>query len=102
MSQLHETMMEILELFMGIGEPNYWVSYLVPENATAYRQLVAMSASGFDELSVLMDVGKLEQLMSETRIVLLRYVYSNLCFLGGWISLPVLHQEFDDLYKFTC
>ncbi|OAY70885.1 Peroxisome biogenesis protein 3-2, partial [Ananas comosus] len=71
MSQLHETMMEILELFMGIGEPNYWVSYLVPENATAYRQLVAMSASGFDELSVLMDVGKLEQLMSETRIVLL-------------------------------
>ncbi|XP_072993175.1 peroxisome biogenesis protein 3-1-like [Typha latifolia] len=70
MEQLHETIMEILELFMTIGEPNYWMSYLVPENATAYRQLMVMSTDGSDDSSFLMDVSKLEQLISETRAVL--------------------------------
>ncbi|XP_010923819.1 peroxisome biogenesis protein 3-1 isoform X2 [Elaeis guineensis] len=68
--QLHETIIQILESFMSIGGPNYWISYLVPENAIAYRQMMVMSAKGFDDSSVLMDVGKLEQLMSETRMVL--------------------------------
>lgn len=73
MVQLHETIIQILELFMGIGGPNYWISYLIPENAIAYRQLMVTSTNGFDDSCIIMDVSKLEQLMSETRMVLSRY-----------------------------
>ncbi|XP_072989819.1 peroxisome biogenesis protein 3-1-like [Typha latifolia] len=79
MSQLHETIMQILERFMSIGEPNYWISYLIPENATAYRQLVVLST---DDSSVLMDVSKLDQLMSETRAVLLSPDFKNIALIS--------------------
>lgn len=70
MSQLREAIVQILDLFMKINAPDYWIRYLVPESATAYRQLMATSSKGFDDSSVFMDVRKLEQLMSETRAVL--------------------------------
>ncbi|XP_019707022.1 peroxisome biogenesis protein 3-2 isoform X2 [Elaeis guineensis] len=70
MVQLHETIMQILELFMNIGGQNYWINYLIPENEIAYRQLMVTSTNGFVDSSIPMDVGKLEQLMSEARMVL--------------------------------
>nr|XP_029120976.1 peroxisome biogenesis protein 3-1 isoform X3 [Elaeis guineensis] len=72
MVQLHETIMQILELFMNIGGQNYWINYLIPENEIAYRQLMVTSTNGFVDSSIPMDVGKLEQLMSEARMVLSR------------------------------
>ena len=76
MVQLHETIMQILELFMNIGGQNYWINYLIPENEIAYRQLMVTSTNGFVDSSIPMDVGKLEQLMSEARMVLSRYANS--------------------------
>ena len=73
MDQLREMIIKILDVFMSSGEPNYWISYLVPESATAYRELMAMSSNGFDDSSMLMDISKLEQLMLETHTVLSRY-----------------------------
>lgn len=90
MGQLHETIVKISDLFMNAGEPNYWISYLVPENADAYRQLMAMSSNGFDDTSMLMDITKLEQLMLEARIVLSRYANSN------GIKFPDLHLDLID------
>uniref|UniRef100_A0A0E0LZP8 Peroxin-3 n=1 Tax=Oryza punctata TaxID=4537 RepID=A0A0E0LZP8_ORYPU len=65
-----ETILQILKQFMGLCEDNSWINYLVPENANLYAQLMAVSSSGFDDSSLLNDVRKLDQLMSETRIVL--------------------------------
>lgn len=73
MEKLHEMIMQILQLFMSIESPNYWISYLVPENAIKYKQAMALSFSGFEDTSVLMDASKLEQLVSETWVVLSRY-----------------------------
>jgi peroxin-3 len=67
-----ETILQILKQFMGLCEDNSWINYLVPENANVYAQLMAVSSSGFDDSSLLKDVRKLDQLMSETRIVLSR------------------------------
>ncbi|XP_020241779.1 peroxisome biogenesis protein 3-1-like [Asparagus officinalis] len=68
--QLHDTIIQVLDLFMNAGEPSSWISYLVPENAAAYRQLMVVPSSGSDDSSMLMDISKLEQLMLETRAVL--------------------------------
>uniref|UniRef100_A0A1D1XMM1 Peroxisome biogenesis protein 3-1 n=1 Tax=Anthurium amnicola TaxID=1678845 RepID=A0A1D1XMM1_9ARAE len=70
MIQLHEMMMQILNFFMSSEAPNSWLACLIPENASQYRQLVAMSSNGFEDSTMLMDVSKLEQLMVETRAVL--------------------------------
>uniref|UniRef100_A0A0E0EQN5 NB-ARC domain-containing protein n=1 Tax=Oryza meridionalis TaxID=40149 RepID=A0A0E0EQN5_9ORYZ len=69
-----ETILQILKQFMGLCEDNSWINYLVPENANVYAQLMAVSSSGFDDSSLLKDVRKLDQLMSETRIVLSRNI----------------------------
>lgn len=73
MAQLREIMIQIFETFMKIDELNSWISYLLPENVNDYKQQMAMSASGFDNNSFLMDAAKLEQLLFETRAVLSRY-----------------------------
>lgn len=78
MDQLRETIVKILDLFMSSGEPDNWISYLIPENVTTYRQLMAMSSNGFDESSMLMDVKKLEQLMLEARTVLSSPDFKNI------------------------
>lgn len=78
MVQLHETIIHILELFMNIGGRNYWINYLIPENEIAYRQLMATSTNGFVDSSIPMDVGKLEQLMLETRMVLSSPDFGNI------------------------
>ncbi|KAJ6839690.1 peroxisome biogenesis protein 3-1-like [Iris pallida] len=70
MDQLRDTITQILDVFMSVGEPNNWINYLIPENAVSYKQLTAMSSSGFDNTSMVVDMSKLEQLMSETCAVL--------------------------------
>jgi peroxin-3 len=72
MDQLLETMLQILELFKELCEDNSWKNYLVPESANHYAQLMAMSSTDLDDSSPLKDARKLDQLMSETRIVLAR------------------------------
>lgn len=78
MEKLHEMIMQILQLFMSIESPSYWISYLVPENAIKYRQTMAVSLSGFEDTSVLMDASKLEQLVSETWAVLSSPEFRNI------------------------
>lgn len=69
--RLRETIKQILESFMGmVGSSDHWVAYLVPGNALEYKQLVAASHN-FSVSSVLPDISKLDQLMIETRAVLL-------------------------------
>ncbi|CAM0902400.1 unnamed protein product [Alopecurus aequalis] len=72
MDQVLQTMLQISDHFMSLCEDNSWINYLVPENANRYAQLMAVSSSGFDDSSLVMDVRKLDQLMAETRIVLAR------------------------------
>ncbi|KAG6510763.1 hypothetical protein ZIOFF_028799 [Zingiber officinale] len=77
MAQLREIMIQILDMFMNIGSLNYWITYLVPENVSCYKQQIAMSANGFEDASLFMDATKLDQLLVETRSVLSRY--ANIC-----------------------
>lgn len=74
MDQLHETMSEILNRFMTLEAPDSWLACLIPDNASQYQQLAAISSNGSDDSLVFMDVLKLEQLMKETRDVMSRYV----------------------------
>ncbi|KAF7069945.1 hypothetical protein CFC21_075514 [Triticum aestivum] len=78
MDQVLQTMLQISEQFMSLCEGNSWINFLVPENANRYAQLMAVSSSGFDDSSLLMDVGKLDQLMTETRIVLASDDFRNI------------------------
>ncbi|PKU82674.1 peroxisome biogenesis protein 3-1 isoform X1 [Dendrobium catenatum] len=95
MEKLHEMIMQILQLFMSIESPNYWISYLVPENAVTYRQMMALPFSGFDDTSALMDVGKLEQLVSETWAVLSSTEFRNITELSLNKLVNVLVEEID-------
>ncbi|VAI26427.1 unnamed protein product [Triticum turgidum subsp. durum] len=78
MDQVSQTMLQISEQFMSLCEGNSWINFIVPENANRYAQLMAVSSSGFDDSSLLMDVGKLDQLMTETRIVLASDDFRNI------------------------
>ncbi|KAF8407700.1 hypothetical protein HHK36_006835 [Tetracentron sinense] len=64
-SILHETIVQILNMFTTMGSPHHWVNYLVPENAMLYKHQRAMS-----NISLCPDFSKLDQLMAETRAVL--------------------------------
>ncbi|KAI3868021.1 hypothetical protein MKX03_035237 [Papaver bracteatum] len=69
---LRETIMQILDRFMSIDGPHHWVTYLVPENAVAYKRLTAISSSGLEAATTSLhpDIDKLDQLMAEARLVL--------------------------------
>ncbi|KAL6655803.1 hypothetical protein ACP70R_006629 [Stipagrostis hirtigluma subsp. patula] len=78
MDQVLQTVLQISDMFMSLCEDNSWINYLVPENANLYAQMLALSSSGLDDSSLLKDVGKLDQLMSETRIVLASEDFKNI------------------------
>ncbi|KAK8949473.1 Peroxisome biogenesis protein 3-2 [Platanthera zijinensis] len=99
MEKLHETIMQILQLFMNIDSPNYWISYLVPENAKMDTQMIALSSSGFEDPSVLMDASKLDQLMSETWAVLSSPEFRNIVELSLNKLVDVLVEEIDTQFK---
>lgn len=67
-SVLHDTIMQILNMFMSMGRPHHWVEYLMPEDVRFYKSL---ESSG----SNVSDITKLDQLMVETRTVLARYFF---------------------------
>ncbi|KAI3975641.1 hypothetical protein MKX01_037898 [Papaver californicum] len=69
---LRETIMQILDKFVSINGPHHWVTYLVPENAVAYKRLTATSSSGSEAATTSLhpDIDKLDQLMAEARFVL--------------------------------
>ncbi|KAI3735599.1 hypothetical protein L6452_15106 [Arctium lappa] len=71
---LHETIMQILNMFMSMGRPHHWVDYLMPEDVRFYK---SVESSGSDGPNV-SDVTKLDQLMVETRTVLSSSEFGNI------------------------
>ncbi|KAH9763635.1 peroxisome biogenesis protein 3-2 [Citrus sinensis] len=63
---LHETFMQILEVFMSMGSPHQWVDFLMPQDIRFYK---LVTASGHDE-TTLSGATKFDELMVETRAVL--------------------------------
>ncbi|CAA3026893.1 peroxisome biogenesis 3-2-like [Olea europaea subsp. europaea] len=71
---LHETIVQILDTFMSMGSPHHWVGYLMPEDSRAHNLVSPSSSSSYSDLSC---ATKLDQLMSETRAVLLSVEFGN-------------------------
>ncbi|XP_042502858.1 peroxisome biogenesis protein 3-2-like [Macadamia integrifolia] len=88
-SLLHETIVLILDTFMSLGGPNHWVMYLMPENAIAYKYQMATSSS-----ALLPDVTKLDQLMVETRSVLLSDDFRNVVNISLRTVVDALMDDF--------
>ncbi|XP_043693922.1 peroxisome biogenesis protein 3-1-like [Telopea speciosissima] len=88
-SQLHETIVQILDIFMSVGAPNHWVTYLMPENAISYKHQMATSSS-----VLLPDVTKLDQLLVETRAVLLSDDFSNVVTISLRTVVDALMDDF--------
>ncbi|WCJ42044.1 Peroxisome biogenesis protein 3-2 [Euphorbia peplus] len=63
---LHETVMQILDLFMSRGGPYHWAEYMMPVDARFYKLVIA-SSSNDKEVT---NSTKFEELMSEARAVL--------------------------------
>ncbi|CAJ1936669.1 unnamed protein product, partial [Sphenostylis stenocarpa] len=61
---LHETVMQILNTFMSMGSPNYWIKYMIPELDKPY------SSNSRSDDPVPSDVTEYDQLMMEARAVL--------------------------------
>ncbi|XP_028072499.1 peroxisome biogenesis protein 3-2-like isoform X1 [Camellia sinensis] len=70
---LHETITQILDVFMSMRSPHHWVDYLMPEDARSYK-LVAFSNNGNPDLS---DGTTFDQLMVETHAVLSSAEFGN-------------------------
>ncbi|KAI7985266.1 Peroxisome biogenesis protein 3-2 [Camellia lanceoleosa] len=71
---LHETTVQILDMFMSMGSPHHWVDYLMPEDPNFYK-LVAFSNSDSTDPS---DSTKFDRLMVETRAVLSSAEFGNM------------------------
>lgn len=67
---LHETVMQILDMFMSTGNPHHWIDYLMPEDTRLHKQVTVSDNNS----AVSSPVTKFDQLMAETREVLSRYV----------------------------
>ena len=55
---IRETVMQITDIFIGMGSPGRWVDYLMPVETTLHKEAMVVT--------------KFDQLMLETREVLLR------------------------------
>ncbi|KAL5722090.1 hypothetical protein ACHQM5_005654 [Ranunculus cassubicifolius] len=65
---LHDTIMQILNVFMTTGDLHQWVTYLVPERT---NNSLFSYPKDFDETLLLPDISKLDQLILEARSVLM-------------------------------
>ncbi|XP_021909522.1 peroxisome biogenesis protein 3-2 [Carica papaya] len=63
---LHETVMQILDMFMSTGNPHHWIDYLMPEDTRLHKQVTVSDNNS----AVSSPVTKFDQLMAETREVL--------------------------------
>lgn len=101
-AQLRETITRILESFMGFEDSNHWLSYLLPEDAPTYRQLMAVvSSNGSGNSSFLMDISKLEQLMGETRAVLSSPDFRNIAMLSLRNMVDMLMEDIASSFNST-
>nr|KJB34282.1 hypothetical protein B456_006G057200 [Gossypium raimondii] len=62
---LHETIMQILDMFLSMGSPHHWVDCLMPEDPRLYK----LAKTSSDETNP-PEFTKFDQLMVETREVL--------------------------------
>ncbi|KAL6961813.1 hypothetical protein U1Q18_045023 [Sarracenia purpurea var. burkii] len=85
---LHETIMQILDIFMSMGSPHKWVGYLMPEDARFYK-LVKFSDSDSTNIS---DT-KFDQLMVETRAVLSSAEFGNIMGVSLKTAVDVLMED---------
>ncbi|XP_010255760.1 PREDICTED: peroxisome biogenesis protein 3-2-like [Nelumbo nucifera] len=85
---LHDTIIQILDMFMSMNGPNHWVTYLVPENAISYNHQRATSPN-----DLLPDLTKLDQLMAETRAVLLSSDFGNVVKISLSAVVDALMEE---------
>ncbi|KAK3002217.1 hypothetical protein RJ639_021913 [Escallonia herrerae] len=65
---LHETIVQILDVFMSMEGPHSWVDYLMPEDLGFYRRVSTSSTKNIN----ISDLNKFDQLMTETRSILSR------------------------------
>lgn len=100
-AQLRETITRILESFMGFDDSNHWLSYLLPEDATTYRQLMAVSSNGSGNSSFFMDISKLEKLMGETRAVLSSPDFRNIAMLSLRKMVDMLMEDIASSFNST-
>ncbi|KAG0491012.1 hypothetical protein HPP92_007875 [Vanilla planifolia] len=98
--KLREVILQILELLLRTETPNYWISFLVPENATSYWQMTFPSSSA-EGSSALMDVSKLEQLVSETREVLSSHEFKHVMELSLHKLVDVVVEEISKQLKMS-
>ncbi|GAB4860994.1 hypothetical protein Ancab_036154 [Ancistrocladus abbreviatus] len=66
---LHETIMQILRIFMSMGGPHHWVEYLLPEAALLHNP----TASSVGKSGAF----RFEQLMAETKAILSSPEFQN-------------------------
>ncbi|PPS19450.1 hypothetical protein GOBAR_AA01129 [Gossypium barbadense] len=69
---LHETIMQILDVFLSMGSPHHWVDCLMPEDPRLYK----LAKTSSDETNP-PEFTKFDQLMVETRGVLSSAEFSN-------------------------
>ncbi|XP_073134495.1 peroxisome biogenesis protein 3-2 [Henckelia pumila] len=73
-SSLHELIIQILDTLLSQGSPHHWVSYLMPDDAGAYKLAASSSTSGSD----IARATKYELLMAETRAVVSSAEFENI------------------------
>ncbi|XVF50524.1 hypothetical protein PTKIN_Ptkin04bG0108300 [Pterospermum kingtungense] len=66
---LHQTIMQILDMFLTMGSPHHWVESLMPEDPRLYKLATTSSSDKTNPA----EFTKFDQLMVETREVLSRY-----------------------------
>lgn len=66
---LRETTIQIIKIFMSTGSPHHWLDYLMPEDD---QSIITGTLSTNGDAAV-PNFNKFDQLMMETRAVLLRY-----------------------------
>ncbi|KAK3001400.1 hypothetical protein RJ639_022274 [Escallonia herrerae] len=72
---LHETIVQILDVFMSMEGPHSWVDYLMPEASGFYKRVSTSSTKNIN----ISDLDKFDQLMMETRS---RVTYGNVTTVG--------------------
>ncbi|XP_052180099.1 peroxisome biogenesis protein 3-2 [Diospyros lotus] len=73
-SVLRETIVEILDVFMGMGGPHHWLCYLMPEDDRFNKLVPSSDRDGRD----IPDVTKFDQLMEEAYAVVSSAEFANI------------------------
>ncbi|CAM8886662.1 hypothetical protein QQ045_027827 [Rhodiola kirilowii] len=72
-SLLHETILQISDMFMATGKPHHWLNYLMPGLAGSY----GASLGSIEDQNTCPDINKFDQLMEETLAVLSSSEFEN-------------------------